>query len=95
MAIQYAERTPRSQFAAGPVFSNSSEFPRRECLSFSTTLQFTAPNFTTPYSQQASLSVERDLTHGYSLTVSYLWSNGIHLYSVTDLNMPPPTTTFT
>ncbi len=58
-------------------------------------MQFPAPNFTTPYSQQASLSVQRDLTHGYSLTVSYLWSNGIHLYSVTDLNMPTTTTPVT
>jgi hypothetical protein len=94
VASSTLNETTASQFGVGPVFPKVlSAAPGN--ASFSTTLQFPAPNFTTPYSQQASLSVQRDLTHGYSLTVSYLWSNGIHLYSVTDLNMPPPTTSIT
>ena len=83
-----------TQKAAGPVYPNIlSAAPAG--LTSSTSLQFTAPNFATPYSQQASLAVERDLTHGLGLTISYLWSNGIHLYSVTDLNMPTTTTPVT
>ncbi len=83
------------QLMAGPVFPNVLTAPPAAATVSAINLQLTAPNFKTPYSQQATLAVERDLTHGFGLTVSYIWSNGIHLYSVTDLNMPAATTPFT
>jgi len=84
-----------AQLMAGPVFPNVLTSAPSVATVSPPSLQFTAPNFSTPYSQQATLAVERDLTHGLGLTVSYIWSNGIHLYSVTDLNMPATTTPFT
>jgi hypothetical protein len=51
-----------------------------------TTLQFAAPNLTTPYSQQANLTVQRQIASDMVLTVSGIWSRGVNLYGVTDVN---------
>ena len=76
-------------------FSRTSSAPLPPVLASTTAIQFASPNFSTPYSEQASLAVERELTHSLALTVSYIWSRGVHLYSVQDLNMPTTTIPFT
>jgi hypothetical protein len=48
-----------------------------------------------PYSQQATAAVERELTKDTSLTVSYVWSLGLHLLQTRDINAAPATTTYT
>ena len=53
-------------------------------------LQFAAKNFYTPYTEQGSLAIERQLTRDLGLTVSYLWSKGIGLITQNDLNLGPP-----
>ncbi len=52
-------------------------------------LQFAAPNFYAPYTQQGTLAVERQLTRDLGLTVSYLWSRGVGLIVQRDLNLGP------
>src|ERR1700719_2773822 len=42
----------------------------------------------TPYSGQATIAVERQLAKDMVLTVSGIWSHGVNLYGVTDLNAP-------
>jgi len=48
----------------------------------------TAKNFQYPYSQQANLSVERDLGHNFALDVSYNFNGGHHLNRPMDVNAP-------
>jgi outer membrane receptor protein involved in Fe transport len=85
-----------TQLACGPVFPNIfSTAPACVAASSSSSIQFAAPNFRTPYSEQAILAVERQITPTLTLTVSGIWSRGVHLYSVFDTNLPPPTNTTT
>ena len=58
-------------------------------------LQFLAPGIKTPYSQQGTVAVEHQMTRDTAVTVSYIWSRGLQLYGVRDLNVNAPTTSFT
>ncbi|MDP9267623.1 MAG: TonB-dependent receptor [Acidobacteriota bacterium] len=49
-----------------------------------------ARNFQTPYVQQASLTVERDVFDQFALGVSYLYVHGTHLIRTRDVNLPTP-----
>ncbi|MGC2331765.1 MAG: TonB-dependent receptor, partial [Candidatus Acidiferrales bacterium] len=83
-----------SQLACGPVFpAIFTSVPSCATASSSSTIQFASPNFSTPYSEQAILGVERELVHNLTITVSGIWSRGVKLYSVYDTNLPPPTNT--
>ncbi|MBZ5579821.1 MAG: TonB-dependent receptor [Acidobacteriia bacterium] len=85
-------RTQAPQLAAGPVYPNTlATNPGFSTLS----LQFAAPNFKVPYSEQATFAVERQWGRDISSTVSYIWSRGVDLYSVRDLNLPSTSTPFT
>ncbi|MBV9504210.1 MAG: TonB-dependent receptor, partial [Acidobacteriia bacterium] len=78
-----------AQLAAGPVFpANLSSLPAGYQLA-APAIQFGARNWKTPYSEQATFAVERQLSRDIALTVSYIWSRGIDLYSERDLNLPP------
>ena len=35
------------------------------------------------------MAIERDLGAGYSMSVAYIWSRGVRLYTVRDLNIGP------
>jgi outer membrane receptor protein involved in Fe transport len=76
-----------AQAAAGPVFPNTLTAPVAGTAGAST-VQYVVPNLKTPYSQQGSLAIERQLTSDIGLTASYIWSRGTQLYSVTDVNAP-------
>ncbi len=58
-------------------------------------LYFADKNFRAPYTQQGTLAVERELTNSLGLTVSYLWSRGLQLWTSRDLNLATPTATAT
>ena len=49
----------------------------------------TAPNFRNPYSEQASLGVERELAPGWSLAANYIFVHTLHLARTTDVNVLP------
>jgi hypothetical protein len=87
-AVSLSSTTP-AQFAAGPVFPNNlSSVPSGYQLG-AASIQFASPNWKTPYSEQGTFAVERQLTRDIILTTSYIWSRGIQLYSERDLNLPP------
>jgi carboxypeptidase family protein len=47
----------------------------------------TASNFVYGYATQANLSIERDLGHGYKLSVGYVYTKGTHLYRPRNVNV--------
>src|SRR5579863_4463978 len=88
--------TNATQLAAGPTFPNILSAPPTGANVSASSIQFAAPNWKVPYSEQGTFAVERELTHDIALTASYIWSRGVQLYSERDLNLPTgPTTNFT
>lgn len=84
--------------AAGPVFpfvlpTNSTSY---NPPAGSVSLNMASKDFRSPYTQQADIAVERQLTNSMALTVSGIWSRGLHLTSVNDINIgaPGPTVTY-
>ncbi len=68
--------------------------PPASIASFVTTqISAFAPNFQTPYTEQANLSLERELGAKVVGSVSYLYVRGVHLLRSLDANLPPPTIT--
>ena len=49
-----------------------------------------APDFQTPYTQQASLTVEKEIRERFAAGVAYLYVKGRHLIRARDINLPPP-----
>ena len=78
--------TNPTQLAVAPVFPNSLAAAPTGGGVGAATLQFAAPNLKTPYTQQANLSIARQLPGQMVLTASEIWSRGVNLYGVTDLN---------
>jgi outer membrane receptor protein involved in Fe transport len=83
--------------AAGPVFPNV--LPNSGSFNppaGSVSLNLAASDFRSPYTQQADVAIERQLVRDMALTVSGIWSRGLHMTSVQDLNIgaPGPTVTY-
>jgi len=87
--------TQAAQLAVGPVFPNILAAVPSGVSVAASNIQFADPNWKTPYSEQGTFAVERELIHNLALTTSYIWSRGVQLYSVRDLNLPTATTLFT
>jgi Carboxypeptidase regulatory-like domain/TonB dependent receptor/TonB-dependent Receptor Plug Domain len=87
--------TQAAQLAAGPVFPNILTAPPSGVNVAANSFQFASPNWKTPYSEQAQFGIERQLARGLVFTPSFIWSRGVQLYSVRDLNLPTATTNFT
>jgi hypothetical protein len=49
-----------------------------------------APNFQTPYVQQANLGLEREVGRRVVVSVNYLYVHGVHLVRAMDVNLPAP-----
>ncbi|MBZ5585012.1 MAG: hypothetical protein LAQ30_22935 [Acidobacteriia bacterium] len=87
--------TQAPQLAAGPVFPNRlAAIPTGGSVS-AASIQMLAPDLKTPYSEQGNIAIQRQLMTDTALTVSYIWSRGVQLYGVRDLNMPTATTNYT
>ncbi len=83
--------------AAGPVFPNVlPNSGNYNPPAGSVSLNIAASDFRAPYTQQANLAIERQLARDLALTVSGMWSRGLHLTSVNDINIgaPGPTVTY-
>ena len=78
--------TNATQLGVGPVFPNALTAAPAGASVGAATLQFAAPNLKTPYSQQANISVSRQFGGEIVLSASGIWSRGVNLYGVTDLN---------
>ena len=50
-----------------------------------------APNFQTPYTEQANLTLEREMSAKITLSASYIYVHGLHLLRSLDANLPKPT----
>ena len=75
-----------SNSAVGPVFPNKLTTSN---LASSSTVEFAQPGMRTPYTEQGTFAIERQLLPDIGLTVSYLWNRGIQGLGVRDLNIGP------
>ncbi len=58
-------------------------------------ITYADPAYRNGYSQQSTLAVERQIAHDTALTVSYVWSRGLHITSASDANVGAPTGSYT
>ncbi|HME05933.1 MAG TPA: TonB-dependent receptor [Bryobacteraceae bacterium] len=79
--------------AGGPVFPNPLAAPPN--VNGTSSILYLDSHWRNPYSEQANIAVERQLAKDTSLTVSYVWSRGIHLLDARDANAAAPTTSQT
>jgi hypothetical protein len=79
--------------AGGPVFPNF--LAAQPNVTGSASVLFLDKTWRNPYSQQGTLAVERQVAKDTSLTVSYVWSLGLHLLQTRDVNAAAPTTSYT
>ena len=78
--------TQPAQLAAGPMYPYILPPTFSGGSVSAASLQFAAPNLKTPYSEQGNLGVQRQIGRDISLNVSYIWSRGLQLGAVRDLN---------
>lgn len=81
--------TPASVAPFGILATNSGP------LSPLTVLFSNPPNYKPPYSQQASLGIEREIASGFSIAVSGIYSHTLRLPVALDTNLLPTTPTST
>ncbi len=80
--------TQAAQLAAGPVFPNAlAAQPANGSIS-AASLQYLEPGVKTPYTEQGNIGIQRQLTKDMALNVSYLWTRGVQLPGVRDMNLP-------
>lgn len=80
--------TNNTQLAAGPVFPNAFATPPAGATVSASTIQFASPGLKTPYSEQATITAERQINNSMIVSASGIWSRGVNLYGVTDVNAP-------
>ncbi|MDD5544147.1 MAG: TonB-dependent receptor, partial [Acidobacteriia bacterium] len=54
-----------------------------------------SPDFVEPLIHSADLTIEHELANGLTVSGSYLFSRGLHLFTTVDLNLPPAVGTVT
>ncbi|MBZ5496603.1 MAG: TonB-dependent receptor [Acidobacteriia bacterium] len=79
-----------------PVFPNVFPPGTTGLPSGTVNLQFASPDFHNPYTQQGTVAIERQLSQDLALTVSYIWSRGVGIWTQRDVNLgqPGPTVTY-
>ena len=87
-AITYNAGTA-AQLAAGPVYPNNLSSTAFTPPAGSVNILVADKNLRNPYTHQANLGIERQLSSKMNLNVSYIWSRGVRLYGVRDLNVGP------
>jgi len=86
--------TVASQFAAGPVFPNYLATQPSGAAN-APTIEFDLPGFRNAYSEQAQLSIQRELDKSTSVTISGIWSRGLHIVTGYNANLAAPTQFYT
>ncbi len=94
--ITYNSATPE-QLAAGAVYPNYLPSTSFNPPAGTVDITFADKNLRNPYTHQANIAIEREITSNIDLSVSYLWGRGVRLYGVRDLNVGPlgPPITYT
>ncbi|MEO5923732.1 MAG: TonB-dependent receptor [Bryobacteraceae bacterium] len=76
-----------ADLALGPLFptklANIDRNPPAGTIDFA----FASKDFRNPYTQQGDVTLERQLSADSSLSVGYVWSHGVQLWTVRDLNV--------
>jgi len=85
----FLQSTTPAELVAGPVFPARLPLSSTNLPSGSVSITFASPDFRNPYTQQADLSIERQLSRNMSLTLNYIWSRGIQITTSRDLNIGP------
>ncbi len=93
IADSFSSSTP-AQLNAAPVFPNILPGAPTGASVSAATIQFADSHLKTPYSAQANLTLERQITPDMLLSVSGIVSRGIHLLGAADVNLNPATTTY-
>ena len=83
------QATTAAQLAAGPIYPNFLPSTNFNPPAGTTSITWADQNLRNPYTHQANIGIERELTSNLGLTVSYVWSRGVRLYGVRDLNIGP------
>src|SRR4029077_16981281 len=78
--------------ASGPIFPNG--LPSGPPPG-SSVLDVLAPNLKTPYTEQGSVTVERQVGKDMVLSVSGIFTRGVNLYGTQDINLGPQGAPFT
>src|ERR1700678_1707427 len=83
--------------AQGPVFPNVLPTPTTGPIisGWGITLDVLSPKLKTPYSEQANVTVERQLSSSMVFSVSGIFSRGVNLYGTRDINLPQPGGSYT
>lgn len=89
----YTLNTPAQIAAGGPVFPNA--LTTQPNVNGTSTTLYLADSWRNPYSEQLDVSVDRQIAKDTSLSVSYVWSRGLHLLETRDANAANPTTSYT
>ena len=80
--------TQSAQLAAGPVFPNTLAVAPANGSISAASLQYLEPGIKTPYTEQGNLGIQRQLAKDVAVNISYLWSRGVQLPGVRDMNLP-------
>ena len=94
--ITYNSGTPE-QLAAGAVYPNYLQSTSFNPPAGTVDITFADKNLRNPYTHQANIAIEREITPNIDMSISYLWGRGVRLYGVRDLNVGPlgPPITYT
>jgi hypothetical protein len=76
-----------ADLAIGPVFPNKLASVDRNPPAGTIDISVPDKNLRNPYTQQGDVGIEHELTRDLGITASYLWSRGVQLYTVRDLNI--------
>ena len=74
--------------SGGPVFPNVLGSTAQVSSGPGVTLDVLSPKLKTPYSEQASMTLERQVSPSMVVSASGIFSHGVNLYGTQDLNMP-------
>jgi hypothetical protein len=88
-SITYNANTA-AQLAAGPVYPNYLPSTSFTPPAGSVNMVFADKNLRNPYTHQANVGIEREINSTMSVNVAYVWSRGVRLYGVRDLNVGVP-----
>ncbi|MSV29905.1 MAG: TonB-dependent receptor [Bryobacterales bacterium] len=85
----YQKAITLTAVATGPVFPNNLPSTNLNPPPGTTDISLTDKNLRNPYTHQANVAIERQLSPDVSMSVSYIWSRGVRLYTIRDLNTGP------
>jgi hypothetical protein len=90
----------QTSISSGPSVAGAPLFPNilasaANLPAGSIALTYADSKFRAPYSEQATLAVDHQFTRDLALTVSYIWSRGIRIFTQRDMNLGAPAGTYT